>query len=122
LKTRTSKAKRAASRTTSNNAGVTSRAYGKQIRETSTRLGFTVWSGNDQRLTYGDLDLAMTQFRAFLQQQLHETQAQPQELLLVNWDDIPTLDIQALKDPRNIEQLAGGENWLLGQMLKSSEL
>jgi hypothetical protein len=74
------------------------RAYGKQVRETSTCLGSIIWSENGQRLTYGELDLTLAQFRAFLQQQVKQVQAQLEELLLVSLDKVPPLDLQALKD------------------------
>jgi hypothetical protein len=112
------------------------RAYGKQVRETSTCLGYIAWSKNSQRLTYGDLDLTMAQFRVFIQQQLQQTQAQLQELLLVNWDDIPPLYLQALKDnprittpgwsflkdPRNAASLQSHDRWLINRLTAVDKL
>jgi hypothetical protein len=110
--------------------------YGKRIRETSTCLGHMKWSDNGQHLSYRGLELSKTQFGRFVQHQIKQLQAQLEELLLVSNVNVPPLDLQALKDnpgictpgwsflkdPRNAEQLAGGDSWLLDYVLGSSEL
>lgn len=52
------------------------RVYGKKIRNSTTCLGVIRWSEDNEKLTYGDIELTMTSFKDFVREQVHLAQAQ----------------------------------------------
>jgi hypothetical protein len=112
------------------------RTYGKKIRDSTTSLGFIIWSDDGQHLSYKDFELDMAQLKVFVSTQVELAQAQLQELLLIHPDEVresvvPALSLHSLKDdptisrngwsflqdPRN-GQLHGKDRWLLNRVLQ----
>jgi hypothetical protein len=112
------------------------RTYGKKIRDSTTSLGFIIWSDDGQHLSYKDFELDMAQLKLFVSMQVELAQAQLQELLLIHADEaredvVPSLSLHSLKDdptisqngwnflqdPRN-GQLQGKDRWLLSRVLQ----
>jgi hypothetical protein len=46
------------------------RAYGKKIQDTTTALGYIVWSDDGEELSYKGLELTMTALRRFVSEQV----------------------------------------------------
>lgn len=116
------------------------RVYGKKIRDSTTSLGYIIWSDDGQKLNYKDLELSMSGLKQLVRQQVECAQNQLQQLLLIHAEEarediIPMLRLQDLKDdpasnqlgqsfltdPRNPE-LQGYDRWLLNRVLKHSWL
>lgn len=112
------------------------RVYGKKIRDSTTCLGYIIWSDDGQKLNYKDMELSMS----FVQQQVDFAQDQREQLLLIHAEEarvnvVPMLRLQDLKDnpalnqldqsfltdPRN-PGLKGYDRWLLNRVLKHSWL
>ncbi|KAL5344753.1 hypothetical protein ACLOAV_010150 [Pseudogymnoascus australis] len=112
------------------------RVYGKKIRDSTTSLGYMVWSEDRQKLTYRDLELSMSGLKQFARWQVEAAQEQLQQLLLIHAEEaredvVPKLRLQDLKDnpalnqvgqsfltdPRN-PGLQGYDRWLLNRVLK----
>jgi hypothetical protein len=112
------------------------RTSGKKIRDSTTSLGFIIWSDDGQHLSYKDFELDMAQLKLFVSTQVELAQTQLQELLLIHPDEaredvVPALSLHSLKDdptisqngwsflrdPRN-GQLQGKDRWLLSRVLQ----
>jgi hypothetical protein len=112
------------------------RVYGKKIRDSTTSLGYIIWSDDGQKLDYKGLELSMSGLKQFVRQQVELVQDQLQQLLLIHAkevkeDVIPMLRLQDLKDdpalsrlgqsfltdPRNLG-LQDYDRWLLNRVLK----
>ena len=116
------------------------RVYGKKIRDSTTSLGYIVWSDDGQELEYQGLRLSMAGLKQFIRQQVNLAQEQLQQLLLIHAEEaredvVPVLRLQDLRDdpalsqlgqsfltdPRN-STLQGHDSWLLNRVLKQSWL
>jgi hypothetical protein len=116
------------------------RVYGKKIRDSTTSLGYIVWSNDGQELEYKGLKLSMAGLKQFVRQQVDQAQDQLQQLLLIHAEEtredvVPMLRLQDLRDdpslsrpgqsfltdPRNAS-LQGYDRWLLNRVLKHSWL
>jgi Orsellinic acid/F9775 biosynthesis cluster protein D len=115
------------------------RAYGKKIQDSTTSLGYIVWSDDGEEIEYKGLKLSMTGLRRFLSTQVQEANRQLQELLFVpatEWQyTVPAVDLSQLrdnpandqpgwsflKDPRNVS-LQGHDRWLLNRVLDQDTL
>ncbi|KAL5347577.1 hypothetical protein ACLOAV_006985 [Pseudogymnoascus australis] len=116
------------------------RVYGKKIRDTTTSLGFIIWSDDGQRLSYKDLELSMFGLKQFIRHQVTLAQGQLEDLLFIGSEEarvdvVPEPRLQDLKDnpalsrlgqsfltdPRN-SWLQGHDRWLLNRLLKCSWL
>jgi hypothetical protein len=112
------------------------RVYGKKIRDTTTSLGFIIWSDDGQKLSYKELELSMFTLKQFIRHQVNLAQDQLEGLLLlgeeeVRGDVVPEVRLPDLKDdsslgrlgqsfltdPRN-SWLQGYDRWLLNRVLK----
>ena len=116
------------------------RAYGKQIRESTTSLGQLVWSDDGEHLSYAGLELEMAQLKLFVEQQIGLCQLQLEGLLLIHADEIqedvvPPVNLRAIKDNPSVEatgwsflqdernrHLHGHEDWLLDRVLDNGWL
>jgi hypothetical protein len=116
------------------------RVYGKKIRDSTTSLGYIIWSDGGQKLNYKDLELSMLGLKQFVRQQVEFAQDQLQQLLLIHGEEaredvIPMLRLQDLKDNPALNQLGqsfltdprnpglqGHDRWLLNRVLKHSWL
>jgi hypothetical protein len=59
------------------------RMYGKRIRDSTTGIGYIVWSESDERLSYRDVSLTMSSFRALVRDQVRQAQEQLEDLLIL---------------------------------------
>jgi len=117
------------------------RSYGKQIRDSTTSLGYMRWSEDAQTIHYRDLELSITSFRQFVLEQVHKAQRQLETLFLLGRDeeraevvprvalhrihDNPTVVIQGwnfTKDQRNKDMLPPSDTWLLRRVLQLDRL
>jgi hypothetical protein len=117
------------------------RSYGKQIRDSTTSLGYMRWSEDAQTIHYRDLELPITSFRQFVHEQVHKAQQQMETLFLLGRDeeraevvprvalhrihDNPTVVTQGwnfTKDKRNKDTLPPGDTWLLRRVLQLDRL
>jgi hypothetical protein len=46
------------------------RVYGKKIRDSTTCLGYIIWSDDSQKLDYKGLELSMSGLKQFVRQQV----------------------------------------------------
>jgi hypothetical protein len=116
------------------------RAYGKGIRDTTTSLGYIIWSEDGAALSYRDTELKMTKLQNFIRHQVSLAQSQLEDLLLIHPDEarediVPTLILRDLRDdptnnmrgwsfmddPRN-QILQGKDRWLLHRVLDNDWL
>jgi hypothetical protein len=116
------------------------RAYGKKIRDSSTGLGYIIWSEDGSAISYKDTELSMAGLRGFVQQQIELAQSALEDLLLVHSEEdradvIPPLVLRDLKDdpsnnqrgwsflnhPQN-QALQGKEQWLLNRVVDNDWL
>jgi hypothetical protein len=112
------------------------RVYGKKIRDSTTSLGYIVWSDDGQELEYKGLKFSIAALKQFVRQQVNLAQDQLQQLLLIHAEEareevVPILRLHDLKDdpslsrlgqsfltdPRNVA-LQGYDRWLLNRVLK----
>src|SRR5436190_2328083 len=116
------------------------RVYGKKIRDSTTSLGYMVWSDDGQELEYRSLQFSMTGLKQFVRQQVSQAQDQLQQLLLIHAEEaredvVPKLRLQDLKDNPALSRLGqsfltdlrnpalqGHDRWLLNRVLKHSWL
>ena len=114
--------------------------YGKKIRDTTTSLGYLIWSNDGEVLEYRGLQLSMTGLRQFIRYQVNQAQDQLQTLLLIYAKEtkeevVPILRLQDLKDDPSLSRLGqsfltdprnaglqGHDRWLLNRVLKYSWL
>jgi hypothetical protein len=85
--------------------------YRKKIQDSTTSLGYIIWSDDSQKLNYKDLKLSMSGLKQFVRQQVERAQDQLQQLLLiyakkVREDVISILWLQDLKDNPAFNQLS----------------
>jgi hypothetical protein len=111
------------------------RAYGKKVRDSTTSLGFIIWSEDGSALSYRDTELTMAGLQDFVRRQVELAQTELEDLLLIHPDEdraevVPPLVLRDLKDdpsisrrdwsfldhPRN-QVLQGKERWLLNRVL-----
>jgi hypothetical protein len=116
------------------------RVYGKKIRDSTTSLGYIVWSDDGQELEYKGLKFSIAALKQFVRQQVNLAQDQLQQLLLIHAEEareevVPILRLHDLKDdpslsrlgqsfltdPRNVA-LQGYDRWLLNRALKHNWL
>lgn len=118
------------------------RTYGKRIQNTSTSLGYLVWSDDGESLQYRELALTIGGLRQFVRTQVELAQRDLERLFLLGEDDqresvIPAVRLDQLsddpvnnkrgwnflKDPRNRAVLpTAGGRWLLDRVLRSDAL
>lgn len=117
------------------------RAFAKTYLNSTTSLGYIIWSEDKETVEYKTLKLRMADFREFVARQVRLAQDQLEELLLLHpsecrEDVIPALHIHRLRDdhssnkkgwnflqdPRNLDQLQGGGRWLLDRVLANDWL
>ena len=114
------------------------RVYGKKIRDSTTSLGYIVWSDDGQKLDYKGLELSMSGLKQFVRQQVEFAQDRLQQLLLIHIEEtredvVPSLRLQDLKDDPSLNRLGqsfltdvrnpalqGYDRWLLNRVLKYS--
>lgn len=66
------------------------RTYGKKIQNTSTSLGYLVWSDDHQSLHYRDLQLTMNALTGFIRAQVELAQYELERLFLLEDEEIRT--------------------------------
>jgi hypothetical protein len=117
------------------------RAYGKQVRNSTTSLGYIHWSDDDETLFYKGLELRMTDLREFVRLEVELLQTQLEDLLLLHPDEdrhtvVPLFEARELRDnaanasngwnflrdPRNQAVLGPGQRWILDRVLSQSWL
>jgi hypothetical protein len=118
------------------------RTFGKKIQNTSTSLGYLIWSDDHQSLHYRDLRLTMDALTRFVRDQVELTQYELERLFLLEEeetraDTVPELPLQQLTDdpvnnqrgwnflkhPKNRRLLpTTGERWLLDRILTNESL
>jgi hypothetical protein len=118
------------------------RTFGKRIQNTSTSLGYLIWSDDHQNLSYRDLSLSMDGLRSFIRTQVELAQWDLGRLFLLGEEEaredvVPNLPLERLvddpvnnkrgwnflQDPRNRAILSTtGERWLLDRVLRSGPL
>lgn len=118
------------------------RAYGKRIQNTSTSLGFLIWSDDHQSLHYRDLQLTMDSLTKFIRTQVELAQYELERLFLLDEDEsrannIPELPLHQLTDDpvnnqrgwnflkhrKNRQVLpTTGERWMLDRILATESL
>lgn len=116
------------------------RVYRKKIRDSTTTLGYMVWSDDGQELEYKGLQLRMTSLKHFVCQQVDQAQYQLQQLLLIHAEEVqedvvPILQLQDIRDDPSLSRprqsfltdlrnqaLQGYDRWLLNRVLKHSWL
>ncbi|KAJ5557941.1 hypothetical protein N7513_003527 [Penicillium frequentans] len=109
------------------------RTYGKRIQNTSTSLGYLIWSDDHQSLQYRELQLTMDGLQRFVRTQVEIAQYELERLFLLGEDEmradvVPELPLHQLtddpvnnqrgwnflKDKRNRAILpTTGERWML---------
>ncbi|KFZ13107.1 hypothetical protein V501_03876 [Pseudogymnoascus sp. VKM F-4519 (FW-2642)] len=100
------------------------RVYRKKIRDSTTSLGYMVWSEDRQKLTYRDLELSMSGLKQFARWQVEAAQEQLQQLLLIHTDEaredvVPMLRLQDLKDNLALNQDSSRLSKVLQQEFKA---
>ncbi|MCJ1360602.1 MAG: hypothetical protein MMC33_010610 [Icmadophila ericetorum] len=111
------------------------RAFGKQIRNCTTSLGYISWSDDLMKLTYKTPELHMNKFRRFVIDQAMLAQLQLEALMLLSSDEYRDEVVPALKadqlhdDPSNatkgwsfLHDSRGGDRWLLDRVLTHDSL
>lgn len=118
------------------------RTYGKKIQNTSTSLGFLIWSDDHQALHYRDLQLTMDSLTKFIRTQVELAQYELERLFLLDEDEsraekIPELLLHQLTDDpvnnqrgwnflrhqKNRQLLPiTGERWMLDRILTTESL
>jgi hypothetical protein len=111
------------------------RAYGKKVRDSTTSLGFIIWSEDGSTLSYKDTKLTMSSLGDFVRKQVELAQAELEDLLLIHPDEdradvLPSLVLRDLKDDPSIsrrdwsfldhpqnQMLQGKDRWLLNRVL-----
>lgn len=116
--------------------------YGKKIQNTSTSLGYLLWSDDHQTLQYCDLQLTMDGLQRFVRTQVEIAQYELKRLFLLGEDEVradvvPELPLHQLtddpvnnqrgwnflKDKRNRAILpTTGERWMLNRVLTNESL
>jgi len=99
------------------------RTYGKKIRDTTTSLGYLIWSDDGEVLEYRGLRLSMTGLRQFMRHQVNQAQDQLQALLLIHAEEtredvVPVLRLQDLRDDPSLSQL--GQSFLTDPGIQGS--
>jgi hypothetical protein len=107
------------------------RAYGKKVRDSTTSLGFIIWSEDGSTLSYKDTELTMSGLGDFVRKRVELAQAELEDLLLIHPDEdradvLPSLVLRDLKDDPSIsrrdfsfldhpqnQMLQGKDRWLL---------
>jgi hypothetical protein len=88
------------------------RTYGKSVQETTTALGYIIWSEDGEEIKYRGLEMSMSGFKHFVLQEVEMAQAQLYELFFVSPEEapeiVPTLDLEGLKDDPTITTLHWG--------------
>ncbi|KAK4551663.1 hypothetical protein LTR86_010994 [Recurvomyces mirabilis] len=117
------------------------RAFGKQIRDSSTSIGYVRWSDDAETLYYCKVKLSLDAFRHFIRQQVLAAQKLLHCLLLIGIDDdrrsiVPPFSLSQLcdnpantahgwnflQDSRNQKVFGGGDTLLLQRVLEESDL
>lgn len=86
------------------------RAYGKKVQNTSTGLGYLIWSEDQQQLCYRQLKLSMEGLQCFMRVQVQLAQAELEQLFLLREAEVreavvPVLLLdQLVDDPVNNQQ------------------
>jgi hypothetical protein len=112
------------------------RVYGKKIRDSTTSLGYIIWSDDNKKLSYKGLELSMNGLKQFIRRQTELAQDQLQRLLLVHAEEarediVPRFRLDDLKGNPVLKQpgqsfltdlrntgLQGYDRWLLNRVLK----
>ena len=117
------------------------RAIGRKIQTSMTLQGCITWSEDQETLSYRDVELSMTQFRAFVVELLREAQQSLRHLLLLHEEEeviavVPRLPLHEVKDnpantahgwcflhdPRNQSIFQPGKRWLMTRIFQNSWL
>jgi hypothetical protein len=107
----------------------------------TTSLGYMMWSEDAETVTYRDTSLSMTALRDFVAGQVKRAQRDLEDLLLLHHEEcrddvVPRVALHHLKDdhsnsqkgwnflqdPRNADQLQGGNDWLFNRVLDNDWL
>ena len=116
------------------------RAYGKDIKDSTTSLGHIIWSDGNEVLNYKKMKFYMTQLRDLVVTEAKIAQNQLAELLLVppdtaREDGIPTMSVRSIVDdptesragwnfthqPQN-QPLHGHQRWIFDRILEEDYL
>ena len=117
------------------------RTYGKRVRDSTTTLGYVMWSDDKETLTYKDMSLSIVAFKDFVSRQVRECQQKLEALFLLHEEEsrdeiVPCFHLRDikdnaaegergwnfLKDPRNRHVLPDGANWMLNRVLTNDFL
>lgn len=120
---------------------VSLRSFGKQIRDSTTSLGYIQWSDDEQTVHYKDVELTMQSFRRFVLVQMQRVQSLLSDALMLDVDEsrgdvIPMIHLHCLRDnpavvesgwnflndERNRTLLPCKRGWLLRRVLRTDRL
>lgn len=120
---------------------VSLRSFGKQIRDSTTSLGYIQWSDDEQTVHYKDVELTMQSFRRFILVQVQRVQNLLSDVLMLGVDEaredmIPMIHLHRLRDnpaviengwnflddERNRALLPCKKGWLLHRVLRTDRL
>jgi hypothetical protein len=117
------------------------RSFGKRIVDSTTSLGYILWSDNEQTMFYKDLEIHIPALQGFLRDQVAQAQGLPQDLFLLCQDEtresaVPAFSFCRLRDnptviekgwnfladKRNSSTLPNQDLWLLNRILQNQWL
>jgi hypothetical protein len=120
---------------------VSLRSFGKQIRDSTTSLGYMQWSDDEQTVHYKGIELSMQSFRRFVLVQVQRVQSLLSDVLMLGVDEaredvIPMIQLHRLRDnpavvengwsflddERNRALLPCKKGWLLRRVLRTDRL
>jgi hypothetical protein len=120
---------------------VSTRSFGKKIRDSVTSLGYIQWSEDEQTVFYKDVELRVGAFREFVAVQMKKAQGLLASLFMLGPEEkredvIPTISLHRirdnptvtesgwnfLQDERNIDVLPCKKRWLLSRILQIDKL
>jgi hypothetical protein len=120
---------------------VSTRSFGKKIRDSVTSLGYIQWSEDEQTVFYKDVELRIDAFRKFIALQMKQAQGLLANLFMLDPEEnredvIPAISLYRirdnptvtepgwnfLQDDRNNAILPCQRRWLLGRVLRIDKL
>jgi hypothetical protein len=120
---------------------VSTRSFGKKIRDSVTSLGYIQWSEDEQTVFYKDVELRIDAFRKFIALQMKQAQGLLANLFMLDPEEnredvIPAISLYRirdnptvtepgwnfLQDDRNNAILPCKRRWLLGRVLRIDKL
>lgn len=112
------------------------RSFGKKIRDSTTSIGYIQWSEDEKTLFYKDLELRISDFRAFVRAQVVVAQRLLEKIMMLHPEEnredvVPLLHLHNirdnptvidngwnfLQDNRNKASLPDGSTWMLRRVL-----